>query len=705
MGTNKTRSSAAGLRCRHIVGVALMFASPVTEVNAQDEARLEEVVVRTSRIPVSVSDYPGSLTVIDEQALGNQTALSLDIGSVLANVVPGFSTSPGSVSNFDTTLRGRSAIVLVDGVPVSPTLRQAGRDIASIDVSAIERIEVIRGASAIYGNGGAGGVINYLTKRPHNEGVDFTSKVGLGVSLTHLEDSERPSFVQSVGGKAGAVDFLASASYEKIQSFYDAEGDRIPPAQTGNGGLPDSVITNLFGKFGIDFGQQRIEASALYYDQAQDTDYFTTTPGDVRTRRKATATRGAANPLAADEGNRNLVVNAVYSHADVFGSTLRLQGYYQKVEQMFEYDPLRFGGTQSEIESEKRGGRIDVDTPFHFSTVAGNALWGLDYNNDKTVQTMTDGRIFVPELNQDALAYFLQLEIKVTPWLDIQAGARHETFDVDVASFRSLRSGVLVLGGTLDYSTTPVNAGFVIHATEAVDVFAAFSQGFSLSDIGRALRDTRVPGAVQTLKPEPVVYDNYEAGVRFRSDSLTGEFSVFVSESDLGVNFVDDPLNPGLLIIDRRPERIYGAEASLRAEFADSWSAGGTFTWLEGKADPGTGHYDVYIDSRRIPPLKVTAFLEHDLTDDWLVRLQGLYSGDRDRFNNNMVSTGLGRIESFLTFDLMSALKLGPGMLTVGIQNLLSEEYYSVSAQAQNRADRLVMSPGATMKVQYSISY
>lgn len=704
MLTNKSRFKVASGRRSGVVGVVLTVVLPMAAVSAQGSPELEEIVVRASRMPVSVSDYPGSLTVIDQEALGRQAAFSQDIGSVLANMVPGFSTSPGSVSSFDTTLRGRSAVVLIDGVPVSPTLRQAGRDVASIDVSAIEQIDVIRGASAIYGNGGAGGVINYITKRPHNEGVEFTSKLGMGISLTHPGDSERPSFMQSMSGKTGAIDFVATASYEKVQSFFDADGDRVPPAQTGNGGLPDSDITNLFGKIGVDFGQQRIEASALYYDQAQNTDYFTT-PGDVPTRRKATATRGVASPLSEDEGNKNLVLNTVYSHADVLGSTLRVQGFYQKVEQMFEYDPVRFGGTQSEIESKKIGGRIDLDTPFNFGKVTGKVLWGADYTNDATVQTMTDGRIFVPELDQDALAYFLQMEIKPTAWLDLQAGIRRETFDVDVASFRSLRSGVLVLGGTLDYSTTPVNAGFVIHAGSNVDLFAAFSQGFSLADIGRALRDTRVPGAVGTLKPEPVLYDNYETGVRFRAGDLAGEVSVFVSESDLGVNFIDDPLNPGLLIIDRKPEQVYGMEASLRGSFSEHWSAGGTLTWLEGKADPGTGDYDVYLDSRRIPPLKVTAFVEHQLTDDWLVRLQGLYSGDRDRFDNNMSSTGRGRIDSFYTFDLMSSLRLGPGSLTVGIQNLLNKEYYPVSAQAQNRAERLAASPGTTLTVQYAVSY
>ncbi|WP_158636531.1 TonB-dependent receptor [Luteimonas marina] len=721
MRTKKCRMDVPKASYLEIFGMALAVAVPWGHLHAQDAAaqetleptettqddavKLDVVQVRASRIPASISEYPGSLTVIDQESLARQTAFAQDIGSILAVSVPGLSTSPGSVSSFDTTLRGRSAIVLIDGVPISPTLRQAGRDIASIDPSAIEQIDVIRGASAIYGNGGAGGVINYITKRPVREGVEFNTKLGLALSLTNPGDSARPSIMQSVSGKSGDVSFVASGSFERIQSFYDADGDRIPPAQTGNGGLPDSDIANLFGKVGVDIGtRQRIEVSGLYYNQGQDTDYYST-PGNVIRRERAGAQRGVAAPGVDDEGNTNIVFNTTYSHTDVLGSTLRLQGYYQNVEQMFEYDPLRYGGTQSLIESRKTGGRLDMDTTLYLGDLQGSLLWGIDYSVDDTVQKMTDGRVWVPEISQNALGYFAQFEISPTHWLDLQAGIRHETFDVNVASFVSLRSGVNIQGGKLKYSTTPLNAGFVIHATKGLDVFGAFSQGFSLSDVGRALRDSPVSDAVQSLKPRPVIYDNYEAGVRYRGENLVGEISVFLSESDLGVNFVDDPLNPGVLIIDRKPERIHGIEASLRGSIAENWTVGGTLTRIEGKADSGDGNYDIYIDSRRIPPLKLTAFVEHQLASDWFIRLQGLYSGNRDRFQNNTTSTGLGRIDSFSTIDLMTSKGLGPGTLTVGILNVLNKAYLPISAQAQNRADRLAMAPGATMSVQYSVKY
>jgi iron complex outermembrane receptor protein len=62
-------------------------------------------------------------------------------------------------------LRGRQVLVLIDGIPQSTPLRNGARDLRVIDPSAIERVEVIKGASAIYGNGADGGIINYITKR------------------------------------------------------------------------------------------------------------------------------------------------------------------------------------------------------------------------------------------------------------------------------------------------------------------------------------------------------------------------------------------------------------------------------------------------------------------------------------------------------------------------------------------------------------
>jgi iron complex outermembrane receptor protein len=43
------------------------------------------------------------------------------------------------------------------------------RDLRTIDPSVIERVEVIKGATSIYGNGSAGGIINYITRTPSKD--------------------------------------------------------------------------------------------------------------------------------------------------------------------------------------------------------------------------------------------------------------------------------------------------------------------------------------------------------------------------------------------------------------------------------------------------------------------------------------------------------------------------------------------------------
>ncbi|MBW0961556.1 TonB-dependent receptor plug domain-containing protein, partial [Escherichia coli] len=81
-----------------------------------------------------------------------------------AKAVPGMSDSSRTITEYGQTLRGRSMLVMVDGVPLN-TNRDSSRNLANIDPALIERIEVIRGSSAIYGSGATGGIIS-ITTRP-----------------------------------------------------------------------------------------------------------------------------------------------------------------------------------------------------------------------------------------------------------------------------------------------------------------------------------------------------------------------------------------------------------------------------------------------------------------------------------------------------------------------------------------------------------
>jgi iron complex outermembrane receptor protein len=83
--------------------------------------------------------------------------------------VLGLSASSGTSSNFAQTLRGHAALVMIDGVPQSTPLKKGAVGMRSLDPNVIERIEVIKGATSIYGNGAAGGIINYITKKPNTD--------------------------------------------------------------------------------------------------------------------------------------------------------------------------------------------------------------------------------------------------------------------------------------------------------------------------------------------------------------------------------------------------------------------------------------------------------------------------------------------------------------------------------------------------------
>src|SRR3546814_7712256 len=83
-------------------------------------------------------------------------------------VVPVMSDTSHTITDFGRTLRGRNMLVLVDGIPLN-TNRNSSRNLANINSADIDQIEVLRGSSAIYGSGAAGGIVSIRTRQPNGE--------------------------------------------------------------------------------------------------------------------------------------------------------------------------------------------------------------------------------------------------------------------------------------------------------------------------------------------------------------------------------------------------------------------------------------------------------------------------------------------------------------------------------------------------------
>ncbi|HEY9763626.1 MAG TPA: TonB-dependent receptor [Trichocoleus sp.] len=678
-----------------------------------------QIVVSATRTEAAITDVPRSVTVIERDQIEQQTQVSQGLGDILGQLVPGIAPSTGSSSQFGQSLRGRNILVLIDGVPQT-TNRNAFRDLQTIDPSAIERIEVIQGPTALYGDGATGGVINIITRAPADEPMVLRTRLGVTTDLDNVSGSLGGTFEQYLGGRVDDTDYAFTVSYDYTGGFFDALGNRIPPDPNAQGGLADTGSFNFLGKIGVDLTEaQRLQLTVNHYNAVQITD-FTVDPSiqAIPGRQRSQALAGL--DLDTPQTNNNTVLSLNYSHTDVLGGDLESQLYYRDyLTRFFPFDgraSASLGNSifQSQVDSVEWGGRLQFDTPLA-SNNGLRLLWGADYNNERTSQPvsifdpaafdasrgltyrLSDKRTWVPPLDQESLGLFAQLNWEVSDRFAVLGGVRHERVGLSVDDFVTL-AGNAIQGGDLTYDATLFNLGGVFDLTDNLNLFANFAQGFSLSDVGLALRNAPAGFSVTRLRPEAQRVNHYEVGLRGIWQGLQASLAGFYNTSTLGTTFTA----PGEIL--RAPERVYGVEATVDAQIGEAWALGGTLSWSEGQIDrTNTGNYTP-LDGFRIAPIKLTAYLEHQTTPGWSNRLQALYSGGRDVFANDTVF-GQRAVESYFTVDYLSSVQLGPGTLEIGIANLFNTDYFPVVSQLQTSELSNAAGRGRYVQIGYSFTW
>jgi len=664
------------------------------------EYGLEEVVVSATRSRETQGSLASSVSILDTEDLETQGTVTSDLGDMLAQTVPGLGPSTGSLSNFGQTLRGRSALIMIDGVPQNTPLRDAARSLRTIDSEVIERIEVVRGASSLYGYGATGGAINIITKEPTAD-FEATTEVGVRGSSADVQESFTGRLGQTVSGTTSGVEYVASGSYERWGQFYDGKENLIAQDPRGQGGLAGADEINLFGKVGGNLTEaQRLTATVSYYSFLQDIEYKRV-PGTFG-EEATSAERIDEFPGEEDPGTENLVGQLTYEHADVWGSELSVRTYAQSFNTRFGFfDFFPDGGGQPFVQSVKAGGRVDVTTPLGL-TEGSQLLWGVDVLRDQTEQTLEDGRTYAPEMTQKSAAPFAQLRIPVGNRLTLRGGARYETMSLDVEGFTRLFAGSEVEGGTLTYDDVAFNAGAVFAVDETFDLFASFKQGFSVNDVGRVLRDRTSISSVDQVSPEPQTVNSYETGMRLGNEQARITLTGFYNTSKFGSEFGDLPE----LNIQRAPEHVYGVESTMDVQVGDPVSVGGTLAWLRGRKDADDdGSFETYLKSTRIPPAKMTGYVEVSPTDRWSSRLQVIHSGSRDRFDSDSDVFGRGPITGYTLVDLSGTVNVGPGALKLGIQNLFDTYYFPVQSQFTNSGSRYTPGRGRNVSLSYKVTW
>lgn len=677
------------------LSLALPAAAQTEGTASPAPVELDTVVVESAtRTRTPVDELSRSVTVVGREEVARQKRIDRSIGDILATETPGFSPSTEANSDFGQTLRGRTFLTLIDGVPQSTPLRDGRRALNSIDPDAIEQIEVVRGGTAVYGFGATGGLVNIITKRPKDGAFNIGGSLGLEFSATNPGGSFGPNANLEVSGREEEVDYIFNVSAVGRGERFDADGERIPSDPLGaQGGLAESRTFNFLGKLGVQITpDQRLEASAKYYDFEQNADFGGISfAGDPATNTPTPAVRGDFSPVDPKTIAQNYTLD--YTHDDLLGSSLNLQTYYGENDVVFSKFP---GFPQTRIVSEKIGTRLTVETPVEVGPVPFEVIWGVDYLHDETLQSSTDAPDTSPELEQDAVAGFVQLEVPVGAWGNVTGGVRYEDITVDASDF-TRQDGTFVPGGTLNFDEALFNITGTVFLTDNLDLYGGFSQGFTVAEIGRSITDGTFATASEASS-EAQKTDNYELGLRASFERWDASVVGFFSESDNGVSF-DQDLN-----IVKQPEQIWGVEASARVRPMDGLSLGGTVTWLTGEVDlDNDGTFEEDLPTTRIPPLKITANAQYAITEDWSARLQALYSGTQDPDSTQF--GGTAEIDDYVVVDLYSSLALGPGKVELGVENLLNNEYTPVINQAFDASFAFARAPGTTVSLTYSTEF
>lgn len=672
-----------------------------------------QITVSTLRGDTAVGQTSQRVTVIDRQQIEQQLALSSDPAQVLSNLIPSYSPSRQKMSNSGETLRGRTPQFLVDGVPQASSIRNDGRSSYTIDLAQIERIEVIHGASAEHGGGATGGIVNFISRRPQGDGISQHAGVSLESDDRFSKDGLGYKMNYRVSAQQGDWETLFGATWQERGAFYDANDELIGVAYPGE--IQDTRDHDLMFKLGYWIDEvQHLEFSANHYELKGNNDYVPVL-GNRAAGIPTTARKG--DPQGDPAFNENRQYTFSYSNQDLYGNVLDVQLYHQRYRGQFGalmsaafQDPaIAPVGTlweQSRSDSEKWGGKLTLRRSGLFDGLLDLA-GGVDLMRDEGEQVLVQtNRSYVPPSTYDNQAGFLQGDLHLTDRLTLMAGVRREHAELDVDDFRTVwgtnnAGGVSVTGGKVSFGKTLSNYGFTYQATDWAQLYGGYSEGFGMPDIGRVLRGLDEPGqdVESLLELEPIITRSREVGLRLNFERVDMELSYYESFSNLGERLSVNA--DGNYIANRERVEIQGYELTGNWHIDDRHSLRGSYAHSQGKSDTdGDGKVDTRLTGLNISPDQYSLGWQANWNDDWSSYLQYNYYVSRSFDDPRLEFDGYALLSASVT------RRLPVGSLSLGIDNLLDEDYFTYYSQSARIAnDYNFKGRGRTFTLGYQVEF
>ncbi|OLQ73100.1 aerobactin siderophore receptor iutA [Photobacterium proteolyticum] len=676
------------------VTLAIAAASTVfaAQVQAQEYTTEDTMVVVASRTPKAISDIPGTVWYIEFEQIEQEYRGGKSLGDILAATIPSLDVSSGARTNFGQNLRGRKMLVMIDGVSLQSS-RQISRYLDSIDPFNIDRIEVLSGATSIYGAGASGGVINIITKKAQSADLEFESFVGGTSGFNSSEDFDY-KIGQSISGGNEKIQARSSIVYTETQGFFDANGTIVTP-DISQGSLQFNKAVDFLTTVGVNISEtKKLNLLAQYYDSQQDSPYGLYIVGrdfvDVR--------KGFDSDR--EHGTERIMLSASYVDERFFGHQLIAEASYREEDQT--YTPYYQSSGQQITDV------ISLKTALAKSFNRFNIVYGVDAYQDKldSNQALYDPTIAnnsgnlinrtythvgrYPGVEVSSIAGFVQADYAISDDWTIESGFRYQYMSNKIDDFvgysqqKKIAAGKgktadAVPGGKTDYTVGLFNLGTVYHLNSDSQVWANFSQGFDLADPAKYYGQGNYTLVgdhwqlddsinVNESKMSGIKTDSFELGYRLDTGDLKLQTAAYYSQSDKSVKY-----NKETLLIEEIEDkkRVYGLEAMASYWVHDHIQLGASGHYVVSEVKGDDGWEDFTAGEASTSKANAWAgWYDSDLAVK--VQSQTMFDYEDDAQN---------KLDGYTVFDLVGSYQLPVGSLGFGIQNLLDKDYTTIWGQ------------------------
>jgi iron complex outermembrane receptor protein len=429
----------------------------------QTKAPNAVVIVTAPRVEIPLNETTAATSVVPEEFLramprgiAAEEPLKLMPGVKVDNQADGERVHISIRGQGLLTERGiRGIKVLLDGLPLNDATGFAP-DLFDVDWSAVKRIEVFRGpASALYGGGAAGGVINIETR---DGGTQSSSGDG---AFTYGSNNFYKVFA-NVGGTTGNMNYRMSASQTA------GDGYRVHTAFRA---------LNLYGKFSWKLGQsgrlsaiiagtnffnenaEGLNAAQVAQDPKQPNPDALTFNEYQRTRR---VTAGLTGQFQIQE-DQDLSFSVYY----------RNTAWRESVPSTVQHREYNTPGAIIQYTVHSGQGRVRN----HF-TVGADMDWQTiwDYRNLNLGGALEGAKASDGDIYQRGVGIYVLDRIELGPEWNLMFDLRYDNIHNELTD--NFKAGGVSLSGSANFNKPTGRIGFSWNPQSNFGLYASWGQGF-----------------------------------------------------------------------------------------------------------------------------------------------------------------------------------------------------------------------------------